>query len=60
MVEISGIEWNDRAEVFAWFLKRFAGWSPIWHELFKSENMYIVPGPCITSRRTNVGSHFPT
>lgn len=38
-----GINFSDKARVFAWFKKEFAGWNTIWHELFaNAEEHFIV------------------
>ncbi|MCX2449781.1 NAD(P)/FAD-dependent oxidoreductase [Pedobacter sp. PLR] len=38
----SGIDWNDKNSVLAWFKTQFADWSPIWQELFATDEMYLV------------------
>ncbi|MCC8411057.1 FAD-dependent monooxygenase [Mucilaginibacter sp. UR6-1] len=41
----SGIDFKDKNSVFAWFKTRFADWSTQWHELFATDDMYVVPRP---------------
>ncbi|MBE9585516.1 FAD-dependent monooxygenase [Mucilaginibacter sp. JRF] len=45
------IDFKDRNSVFTWFKTRFADWSPQWHELFATDDMYVVPRPMY---------HYPT
>ncbi|MCB2410156.1 FAD-dependent oxidoreductase [Hymenobacter lucidus] len=45
-VRASGINFEDPQHVAAWFAQDFAGWSPIWRELFTApEAVYFVPRP---------------
>lgn len=44
-VTASGIEFNHLSEVFNWFRERFADWDVKWHELFATDQMYVVPRP---------------
>jgi 2-polyprenyl-6-methoxyphenol hydroxylase-like FAD-dependent oxidoreductase len=41
----SGINFKDKASVFAWFKQEFAGWSSIWDELFKNAEPVFIPRP---------------
>lgn len=50
-VKDCAVNFNDRKQVGAWFKSRFASWSPVWQELFSTDELYIVP-------RTMY--HFPT
>ncbi|MBE7177259.1 MAG: FAD-dependent monooxygenase [Mucilaginibacter polytrichastri] len=50
-VQNSGIDFGDRQQVFAWFREAFAGWHPLWHELFRGEEISIIQRPQY---------HFPT
>jgi 2-polyprenyl-6-methoxyphenol hydroxylase-like FAD-dependent oxidoreductase len=44
-VRDSGIDFNDKNQVLAWFKEKFGGWAPGWQGLFASDEMYIVPRP---------------
>ncbi|GAA4319578.1 NAD(P)/FAD-dependent oxidoreductase [Mucilaginibacter gynuensis] len=41
----SGIDFNDKTQVFAWFEQEFAGWDAIWDELFENANPVFIPRP---------------
>lgn len=41
----SGIDFKDNHQVLAWFKKEFAGWSPLWWELFESPDTLFIPRP---------------
>jgi 2-polyprenyl-6-methoxyphenol hydroxylase-like FAD-dependent oxidoreductase len=41
----SGIDFRDKAQVFAWFKQEFAGWSNIWDELFENAEPLFIPRP---------------
>lgn len=41
----SGIDFNDKAQVFAWYKKTFADWDSIWDELFENANPIFIPRP---------------
>ncbi|MDB5145988.1 MAG: FAD-dependent monooxygenase [Mucilaginibacter sp.] len=41
----SGIDFGDKAQVFAWFKQEFAGWSSIWDELFENAEPVFIPRP---------------
>ncbi|WP_345953497.1 NAD(P)/FAD-dependent oxidoreductase [Mucilaginibacter sp. PAMB04168] len=40
-----GINFADKAQVLAWFKQEFAGWDPIWLELYKNADAPFVPRP---------------
>jgi 2-polyprenyl-6-methoxyphenol hydroxylase-like FAD-dependent oxidoreductase len=44
-VKAPGINFDRKDEVFAWFKARFADWSPIWHEIFETDDSYFVHRP---------------
>lgn len=39
------IDFTSREQVLHWFKERFTGWSPVWKELFDSNESYFVPRP---------------
>lgn len=41
----SGIDFNNKAQVLAWFQTAFKDWDPCWQELFQSDNIWFVPRP---------------
>ncbi len=41
----SGIDFNDREQLLAWFKQEFAGWSSIWLELFGQAALPLIPRP---------------
>lgn len=41
----SGINFNDKTQVFAWFKQEFAGWGEIWNELFENAEPVFIPRP---------------
>src|SRR5690606_21762115 len=41
----SGIDFNNKNQVFDWFKKAFASWDMLWQELFASDEMWFVPRP---------------
>ncbi|AYL97649.1 FAD-dependent oxidoreductase [Mucilaginibacter celer] len=41
----SGIDFKNKAEVFAWFKQEFTGWSNIWDELFVNAEPVFIPRP---------------
>jgi 2-polyprenyl-6-methoxyphenol hydroxylase-like FAD-dependent oxidoreductase len=41
----SGIDFKDNKQVRAWFIKEFSEWSPVWYELFESEQTVFIPRP---------------
>ncbi|SDI67527.1 FAD-dependent oxidoreductase [Mucilaginibacter sp. P25] len=44
-LEQSGINFNNREEVFEWFKKDFASWSDEWHEFFTNDAVCFIPRP---------------
>jgi 2-polyprenyl-6-methoxyphenol hydroxylase-like FAD-dependent oxidoreductase len=41
----SGIDFKDKAQVFAWFKQEFAGWGDIWDKLFENAEPVFIPRP---------------
>lgn len=44
-IKNNGIDFNNTQEVFSWFKKRFSDWSPLWEELFASDESHFVFRP---------------
>jgi 2-polyprenyl-6-methoxyphenol hydroxylase-like FAD-dependent oxidoreductase len=44
-LKTSGIDFNDKGQVFNWFKQRFADWSADWHEIFATDDSYFVVRP---------------
>lgn len=44
-VRDSGIDFNNRHQVSAWFKTTFADWSPIWWELFDNDSVQFIARP---------------
>jgi 2-polyprenyl-6-methoxyphenol hydroxylase-like FAD-dependent oxidoreductase len=44
-VKESGIDFNDKEEVKAWFTTEFSGWDAIWLELFENCEAKFIPRP---------------
>ncbi len=44
-VVTSGINFNDKAQVTAWFKSTFAGWDEVWLELFDNAEPAFIPRP---------------
>jgi 2-polyprenyl-6-methoxyphenol hydroxylase-like FAD-dependent oxidoreductase len=44
-VQESGINFDDKAQVLAWFKKDFASWDSIWSELFENASSAFIPRP---------------
>lgn len=40
-----GIDFADRAQVLAWFKREYAGWDPVWQELFENAALPLVTRP---------------
>jgi 2-polyprenyl-6-methoxyphenol hydroxylase-like FAD-dependent oxidoreductase len=40
-----GIDFSNRQQVLEWFQQRFSDWSPLWQELFETDEVYFVPRP---------------
>lgn len=47
----SGIDFNNKQQVFGWFKQAFGSWNRVWQELFASDELWIIPRPQY---------HFPT
>jgi len=43
-VETSGVDFKNKTEVLAWFMKAFSPWSSAWYELFEHAS-YLIPRP---------------
>jgi 2-polyprenyl-6-methoxyphenol hydroxylase-like FAD-dependent oxidoreductase len=41
----SGIDFKDKAQVITWFKQEFAGWNPIWLEIFENASTAFIPRP---------------
>lgn len=41
----SGIDFKNKAQVFAWFKETYAGWSHEWHEFFTNDDVHFIPRP---------------
>jgi 2-polyprenyl-6-methoxyphenol hydroxylase-like FAD-dependent oxidoreductase len=50
----SGIDFKDKAQVFAWFKQEFADWGDIWDDLFENAEPVFIPRPqyCIPLDQT--------
>ncbi|RYE25561.1 MAG: FAD-dependent monooxygenase [Sphingobacteriales bacterium] len=44
-VKDSGIDFNNKHQVFNWFKDAFANWGDVWQELFNSDDIWFVPRP---------------
>lgn len=44
-ITTSGINFENRQEIYDWFKERFANWGEAWNELFESDESYFVPRP---------------
>ncbi|QQT61995.1 FAD-dependent monooxygenase [Sphingobacterium multivorum] len=44
-VQESGIDFNNKQQVFDWFKVAFSSWSEQWHELFASNKIWFMPRP---------------
>lgn len=44
-VQESGIDFNNKQQVFDWFKVAFSYWGEKWHELFASNEMWFMPRP---------------
>lgn len=44
-VHESGIDFTDKAQVFTWFKKEYAGWGDVWDELFRNASIAFIPRP---------------
>lgn len=43
--ENSGIDFNNKAQVFEWFKTAFSSWDAVWQELFSTNEIWFVPRP---------------
>lgn len=52
--ENSGINFSDKAEVHAWFIREYLGWDNTWVELYENANTPFIPRPqyCIPFDQT--------
>jgi len=41
----SGIDFNNKVQVLAWFKKCFVGWSDKWYEFFTADDVHFIPRP---------------
>jgi 2-polyprenyl-6-methoxyphenol hydroxylase-like FAD-dependent oxidoreductase len=41
----TGIDFNDKTQVLNWFKSEFAGWNPVYLELFENASVPFVPRP---------------
>lgn len=41
----SGIDFKNKARVFAWLKETFAGWTEEWHEFFTNDDVHFIPRP---------------
>jgi len=41
----SGIDFNDKTQVLAWFKQEFEGWNEIWQEVFENAEPKFIPRP---------------
>lgn len=41
----SGLNYEDKSEMLAWFKKEYPEWSTAWHELFESATTPFIPRP---------------
>ncbi len=44
-INTSGIDFENKNQIYEWFKNCFSDWSEQWHELFKSEKVWFVPRP---------------
>lgn len=44
-VQESGIDFNNKDAVFAWFKEAFGSWNDVWQELFTSDEIGLIPRP---------------
>jgi 2-polyprenyl-6-methoxyphenol hydroxylase-like FAD-dependent oxidoreductase len=44
-VTASGVDFTDKAQVFAWFKEAFGTWDTQWQELFTGDELWFVPRP---------------
>nr|AGU10167.1 FAD binding domain [uncultured organism] len=41
----NGVDFSDKASVLDWFEREYAGWDPVWNELFEAAALPFVPRP---------------
>ncbi len=41
----SGIDFNNKAQVVAWFKQDFASWDSVWAEMFENAESHFIPRP---------------
>lgn len=41
----SGIDFSNKQQASAWFKQTFGSWSPVWQELFASDELWMLPRP---------------
>jgi len=41
----SGINFSDKADVHAWFIREYMGWDNIWSELYENASTPLIPRP---------------
>ena len=41
----SGLNYNDKTQVLAWFKQEYAGWNSMWYELLENATMPVIPRP---------------
>ncbi|MDQ1165409.1 NAD(P)/FAD-dependent oxidoreductase [Flavobacterium sp. SORGH_AS_0622] len=44
-IKKSDLNFKDNEKIFEWFNEVYKEWSPKWHELFKSNELYFIPRP---------------
>ena len=44
-VSDSGINFSDKADVHAWFIREYLGWDNIWSELYENASTPFIPRP---------------
>jgi 2-polyprenyl-6-methoxyphenol hydroxylase-like FAD-dependent oxidoreductase len=44
-VNVPGVDFNTKDEVFSWFRERYSDWSADWHEIFLTDDSYFVHRP---------------
>ncbi|SHN39199.1 NAD(P)/FAD-dependent oxidoreductase [Chitinophaga sp. CF418] len=54
-----GIDFSDKAQVFAWFKTTFAGWAPVWDELFENASAHFVTRPLYCMPLDQTWEAFP-
>ncbi len=41
----NGLDYTDNGQMLEWFKKEYAGWSPVWYELFQNAATLFTPRP---------------